>query len=172
LFDNRFEEAIHTLDQEISDSIQTQFFYKPKSLYYAEVYRITNTPALVQQYSDSARIHLEAKIAVAPKDSRYHSSLGIAYAGLGMKKEAIEQGLTAVSLMPIEKDLYRGIFILEDLARIFTMVGEYNLALEQIDQLLSMPSLMSVNLLSKDPIWEPLWELPDFKKLLDKHMDN
>ena len=74
--------------------------------------------------------------------------------------------------MPIEKDFYRGIFRLEDLAKIFTMVGEYDLALEQLDQLLSMPSLMSVNLLKKDPVWKPLWELPEFKQLIEKYSDN
>ena len=60
-------------------------------------------------------------------------------------------------------------FRLEDLARIYTMVGEYHLALEQIDQLLSMPGLLSVNLLNKDPVWKPLWDLPEFKELIEKY---
>jgi len=172
LIDKKYEDALITLLQESFDTINNQFFYKSKSLYFAEIYREQNNIDLANVYYDSARIHLEAKVAVSPQDSRYHSSLGIAYAGLGRKKEAIERGLAAVTLMPIEKDFYRGIFRLEDLAKIFTMVGEYGLALEQLDQLLSMPSLISVNLLKKEPVWEPLWELPDFKKLLEKHTDN
>ena len=58
------------------------------------------------------------------------------------------------------------------MALIYTVVGEYDLALEQIDQLLSMPSLMSVNLLKNDPVWEPLWELPEFKKLIEQYSDS
>jgi len=74
--------------------------------------------------------------------------------------------------MPITKDSYRGIFRLKDMARIYIMVGEYDKAIEVLDQLLSMPSLVSVNLLKKEPVWEPLWDLPEFKELIEKHSDN
>ena len=85
------------------------------------------------------------------------------------KPEAIQAGQRGVDLMPITKDFYRGIFRLEDLARIYTMVEEYDKALEILDRLLSKPGLISVNLLKKDPAWEKLWDLPAFSMMLDKH---
>ena len=172
LIDRKYDDALTILHTERKDVLDHQFIYNPKSLYFAEIYRLQNKIDLANSYFDSARIHLETQIDVSPSDSRYHSSLGIAYAGLGRKKEAIERGLTAISLMPLEKDFYRAIFRLEDLARIYTMVGEYDLALEQIDQLLSIPSLMSVNLLKNDPVWEPIWDQPGFKNLIKKYSDN
>lgn len=172
MIDRKYDDALNALSTENSNALDHQFIYKPRSLYYAEIYHEQNKIDLARAYYDSARIHLEAQIAFNPEDERYYSTLGIIYAGLGRKKEAIERGLTAISLMPLEKDFYRAIFRLEDLARIYTMVGEYDLALEQIGQLLSIPSLMSINLLKNDPVWEPLWELPEFKKLINKYSEN
>lgn len=166
LIDGKYDEALKVLQAERSDILDHQFFYNPKSFYFADIYRTAGKLELAKAYYDSARVHLEAKIEDTPEDHRYHGSLGIIYAGLGRKKEAIEEGLAAVSLMPVTKEFYKGIFRLEDLARIYTMVGEYDLALEQLDQLLSMPSLMSVNLLKKDPAWKPLWDLPEFEALM------
>lgn len=172
MIDRKYDEALNALSTENSNALDHQFIYKPRSLYYAEIYHKQNNIELSRVYFDSARIHLEAKIAVNPEDERYYSTLGIVFAGLGRKKEAIEKGLTAISLMPLKKDFYRAIFRLEDMALIYTMVGEYDLALEQIDQLLSIPSLMSVNLLNNDPVWEPLWNYPGFKNLIEKYSDN
>ncbi len=47
------------------------------------------------------------------------------------------------------------------------MVGEYDAALEQIKLLLTIPSRLSVNLLLLDPAWKPLWNLPEFKKMME-----
>jgi len=172
LVDGMYEDALIVLYETNFDARDHQFIYKPRGLYFAEVYQAMGNVELATAYFDSARIHLEAKIETTPLDHRLHSSLGISYAGLGRKDEAIQEGKTAVELMPIEKDFYRGIFILEYLARIYTMVGEYDQALDQIDKLLSTPSLLSVNLLKKDPVWEPLWDLPEFTELIKKYTDN
>jgi len=172
MIDRKYDDALNALSTENSDALDAQFIYKPRSLYYAEIYHEQNKLELARAYYDSARIHLEEQIAVNPEDERFYSTLGIIYAGLGRKKEAIERGLKAISLMPLKKDFYNAIFRLEDMARIYTMVGEYDLALEQIDELLSIPSLMSVNLLKNDPVWEPLWNYPGFKNLIEKYSDN
>jgi tetratricopeptide (TPR) repeat protein len=172
IIDRNYDDALTIVTTELSENLDHQFRYKPVSLYLAEIYHYQGIKELAAFYYDSARIHLETIILSSPEDSRLYSTLGIAYAGLGRKKEAIEAGLTGKSLMPTEKDFYRGIFRLEDLARIYTMVGEYNLALEQLEQLLSMPSLVSVCLLQKDPVWEPLWNLPEFKQLIKKYSDD
>jgi hypothetical protein len=49
------------------------------------------------------------------------------------------------------------------------MVGEYDLAIGMLDSLLTMPALMSVNLLKKDPTWKQLWDHPKFEGLVEAH---
>ena len=122
-------------------------------------------------YYDLSRIDLEARISDYPDDSRLYSALGISYAGLGQKEQAIRAGKKGLELMPVAKEAYRGVYRLGDLARIYVMVGEHGLALEQLDTLLSIPGVLSAKLLRLDPIWEPLWDHPDFIRLTEKYAE-
>ena len=48
-------------------------------------------------------------------------------------------------------------------------VGEQDAAIEQLDHLLSIPSLISVPILRMNPIWDPLRDNPEFAALLDRY---
>ena len=105
-----------------------------------------------------------------PEDSRLYSSLGLAYAGLGRKTDAIREGKRGVELLPISKEAWRGSYRLFDLAQIYAMTGEPDLALDALDDLLARPTdAISVALLKIDPTWEPLREYPRFQELLKKY---
>jgi tetratricopeptide (TPR) repeat protein len=149
--------------------LDPQLLYYPKDLLYAEAHALLGDRDSARVYYDSARAFLELKIREQPEDSRMHSGLGIAYAGLGRKEGAIREGRLAVELMPVSKDAFVGPFRLEDLARIHAMVGEYDAAVEQLDSLLSIPSRFSAPLLRIDPTWDPLRDHPQFQALLDKY---
>ncbi len=49
------------------------------------------------------------------------------------------------------------------------MIGEFDLALDQLDQLLSRPSWITPAFLDWDIRFEPLKTLPAYKKLMEKH---
>ena len=55
------------------------------------------------------------------------------------------------------------------LARVYTMIGDYGAAVEQLDRLLSVPSEISVPLLRINPAWDPLRDDPRFQALLEKY---
>ena len=112
---------------------------------------------------------LETKVQENPEDSRFHSSLGMAYAGLGRKQDAIREGKLGAGLMPTSKEAYRGVYRVEDLARIYVMAGEYDAAIEQLDLLLSIPSMTTVPLLQLDAVWTPLHDQPKFKELVERY---
>jgi TolB-like protein/Flp pilus assembly protein TadD/predicted Ser/Thr protein kinase len=116
---------------------------------------------------DAARITLEEELEERPDDYRLHSSLGLAYAGLGRKAEAIAEGKKAVEMQPVEKDAYIGPPQVVNLARIYTQLGELDLAVDQLDYLLSIPSKLSRPLLRLDPRWDPLRDHPRFQALLE-----
>jgi hypothetical protein len=67
------------------------------------------------------------------------------------------------------RDAFRGVSRVEDLALIYTMVGNQEAALQQLDFLLSHPSLISATLLQLDPRWDPLRKNPKFEALLAKY---
>jgi tetratricopeptide (TPR) repeat protein len=104
-----------------------------------------------------------------PDDPRLFSSLGIVYAGLGLDDKAINEGEKAVKLLPVSKEAYKGVYLVEDLAQIYVMVGKYDDAIKQIKYLLSIPGFLSTKILELDPRWAPLRNLPEFKKMIESY---
>ena len=54
-------------------------------------------------------------------------------------------------------------------ARIYTMVGEYDAAIDRLKSLLALPSITTVPMLRIDPTWDPLRSNPHFQALLAKY---
>ncbi len=52
------------------------------------------------------------------------------------------------------------------MAKILAMVGKYNEAIAKLEYLLQQNGYISVELLKKDPIWDPLREVAAFRKLI------
>jgi TolB-like protein/Flp pilus assembly protein TadD len=165
IYEGNYQKAVAFLSSKNIDIIQNQFYINLKSLLYARLYNLMNMPEKAFGYYDSARVVLESRILINPDDPRLYSAIGIAYGGLGQKEKAIEAGKKAVELMPISKEAYRGVYRVGDLARICVMVGEYDMALDHIKQLLSLPGPLSAKLLLLDPAWKPLWDQPEFRKI-------
>jgi len=147
--------------------VDDQFYYKPVDLYLAETYHFLGNDNPAQKHFKEAIKVLKGKIKQSPEDSRLYTSLGIAYAGLGEKEEAIREGKHGYELLPISKEAWRGTYRLLDLAQIYTMVGEQELALDAIEDLLKRPTdAISVALLKLDPTWEQLRGNPRYQKLI------
>ena len=49
------------------------------------------------------------------------------------------------------------------------MTGEYDLAIDKVDYLLSIPGVLSVPYIKIDPVWKPLLNIPRFQKVLEKY---
>jgi tetratricopeptide (TPR) repeat protein len=126
-----------------------------------------NKPESEHAYYDSTRMFLEKRIIDFSDDQRLYSSLGIAYAGLGLDNKAVGMGEKAIKLLPVSKEAYRGVVLVEDLALIYVMVGRYDDAIKQIKYLLSIPGLLSTKILELDPRWAPLRNRPEFKKMME-----
>ena len=135
----------------------------------ATIYGLQKNKHLEKAYYDSARVVIESKLITLPDDARLHSVLGIVFAGLGKKDEAIREGIWATELLPITKEAWRGFTRELDLAKIYTMVGEYDLAIDKLEYLLSIPGELSVPYIKLDPVWHPLLKIPRFQNLLEQN---
>jgi TolB-like protein/Flp pilus assembly protein TadD len=118
---------------------------------------------------DAARIVLEEASEDTPEDPRVHAALGLTYALLGRKQDAMAEGERAVALWPVSKDALLGPHFVIDLARIYAHVGEPDAALDRIEHLLSIPSELSVARLRLEPYWDPLRDHPRFQEILEKY---
>jgi serine/threonine-protein kinase len=167
VFDGNYQEALDRLSLKSEDT-DDQSNVIPTALRCAQIYGYMNKTELAKKYYDESRSILESEIQQRPEDAWLHSSLGIAYAGLGRKEDALREGKLGVALLPVTKEALRGQARVKDLANIYVMVGEYDLAIEQLECLLSRPGSMSIPLLRLDPAWNPLRNHPRFKKLIEQ----
>jgi serine/threonine-protein kinase len=111
----------------------------------------------------------QAKIVQAqPNDSRALCALGLIDAALGHKEDALREGRRAVELLPVEKDPVVGLSLLEHLAIIAAWVGDKDLAFEQLDRSIRLPSPLSYGGLKLFPWWDPLRGDPRFEKLVEE----
>jgi serine/threonine-protein kinase len=162
--------ALAALSQVGSEIVEDQGVYYPKSLYAGLIHLAAGHGELARTAFDSARVILEAAVAERPDDEARYTALGLAYAGLGMKEAAVQEGLRGIELLPLSKDAYWwGTRPQVALAQIYVMVGEHAAAIDQLDHLLSIPSGISVPLLRIDPAWDPLRDHPRFQALLEKY---
>ena len=68
------------------------------------------------------------------------STLGMIDAALGHKEDALREGRRAVELLPVTKDAMAGAELLTNLAIIYAWVGEKDLAIKQLDEVVRIPS--------------------------------
>ncbi len=59
-----------------------------------------------------------------------------------------------------------------NLAQIYSVLGLFDDAFSNIEYLLKNPSSFSARLLLLDPVWSPLINIPEMKKLTKKNRNN
>jgi serine/threonine-protein kinase len=151
----------------LSGPVDNQFYYMPPALARGLAWRLKDDPGRAAAAFDSARVELEAEVEADPTEPRLRSALGIAYAGLGRREDALREGQEGVRLMPPEKEAWRGNWRVFQLARIEAMVGETDAAIEHLEQLLSIPFDLTVAELRVDPAWDPLRTDVRFEALIN-----
>ena len=129
-------------------------------------YFMSGEKTLCKIYADSSIAFIKEKLKETPDEDRYYATLGKSYALSGNFTEAIACGKKAVELKPITLDAYQGPIREEDLMEIFILTGNYELAMDKIEYLLSIPSFLSPGILRIDPKFDNLRNLPRFQKII------
>jgi TolB-like protein/Flp pilus assembly protein TadD len=132
----------------------------------AQAYALRGDQARARVYADSARIAWEEQLLDAPDDDQLHVLLGLTLAYLGRKDDAVREGQRGVAILPIARDAYSGAYNQHQLARVYTLVGEQEKALDQLEPLLENPFYLSPGWLRIDPNFDPLRTNPRFQRLI------
>ena len=104
----------------------------------------------------------------APLDERYHDALGLAYAGLGRREEALEEIQIALELCPPDRDAVRAPYHLLAKASVHGSFGELAGAISVLDRLLTDPSPYGAGNLRSHYLLADLHHEPAFQELLQR----
>jgi TolB-like protein/Tfp pilus assembly protein PilF len=129
--------------------------------------------ARAQNEFEAARPIIETTVQQSPDDAARHAHLGLLYAFLGRKDEALREGRRAVELKPIAKDAVDGATMEAFLALIYARVGMTDQAIALLERILPRPGAVDY---ADDGItlsdlrtrweWDPLRNDPRFQKIL------
>ena len=170
VFDGEYESALTTV---IQGKETWDCLWVTKHNWYVQVgdcYRFLNQHNLATVYYDSARILIEEEVGRAtPVQSWNRACLAYVYAALGRKEDALREGRLSVEEFPVSVDASDRPMKHEWLAQTYTLLGEYDMAVEQLEYLMSIPAgLLSLPFL-KSAYFTPLRDHPRFKALIKKY---
>ena len=149
IFEGNFETAL-SLVEKYPNGIDHKATRSPKELLAAFMHNhLNHRDEAVAAFRKALEI-MEVEIITHQDDHRSHSALGLAHAGLGNKKEAIEAGKKAIEILPLSKDAFYGVSPLLEMALIYDILGESDLALDHLEKVLSIPNFFTVEWLKRD----------------------
>jgi tetratricopeptide (TPR) repeat protein len=138
----------------------------PKSFCEGMAARVRADTPVAEAAFASARAEMAELVDEQPEYAHALSVLGMSEAGLGNKHDALEHGRRAVELLPIARDAMAGAEIQRNLAITYAWVGEKELALNQLKEVVGIPSPVSYGQLRLHPWWDPIRGDPRFEKLV------
>jgi len=115
-----------------------------------------------------ARAEQEKFLQAQPNNSPALGLLGLIDAYLGQKEEALCEGRRAIELARAEKDVGEERFLEINLAMIAAWLGDKDLAFEQLNRIIRLPSPLNYGGLKLFPWWDPLRGDPRFEKLVEE----
>jgi serine/threonine-protein kinase len=125
-------EALSTLDDREISLGDGDHIYFPRAFVEGVIARMTNDEHKAQLAFAAARAEQEKIVQAQPDYAFPLCVLGLIDAALGRKEEALREGRRAVELLPIERDVIDGKYLVKYLAAIAAWVGEKDLACEQL----------------------------------------
>lgn len=168
LIDHDYAEASRVLGASPRDDFQDidYSFYYPKAWYEAMIARAKSDVEPARTAFTKVRSILQQRLAIKPEHARTLAVLAQVDAGLGEKETALLEAQHAVDLMPLSKDCYDGVLVLEGLAQVYTWTGDRDHAIEVLAKLAAMPSYINYGRLKLHPSWDPLRGDPRFEKIV------
>ncbi len=147
----------------------------PKTFYLGRIALARGDIESAQRYFAAARVHAEKRVHDAPDVAERHAQLGLLYAYMQRKEDALREGRRAVEAEPGSLDAFHAATAEANLALVYVLVGEPDQAITLIERLLSAPGPVqwpdNPNNITLADLrlrweWDSLRSNPRFQKLL------
>ena len=92
--------------------------------------------------------------------------LAMAYSHLGLMEDFLRERERVLDSIPPDRFAYQGMAVLGQMAEAAVRVGAVDLALEDLEYLLSVPSRAHPEIIRQDPLWLSLAQHPKFMALV------
>ena len=145
----------------------------PKSYLQACIDLMRGDTAKAQTEFEAARPAIEKLVAESPQDGTRRAQLGLLYAFLERKDDALREGKRAMELKPITHDVIEGAVVEAFYALICARLGMTDDAINRIERLLATPfavdyddASITLSDLRARWEWDPLRNDPRFQKIL------
>jgi TolB-like protein/Flp pilus assembly protein TadD len=163
----------------VTDSPLKDFPYSgeaPKTFYQGRIALARGDIESARRYFAAAAPEVERWVRDNPDLAERHAQLGLLYAYMQRKEDAIRESGRAVELEPESQNAFHGALFAANLALVYALVGEQNQAITLIERLLSTPGALGF---AVDPTsnitvadlrlrweWDPLRSNARFQKIL------
>jgi len=163
--ERNYQEAISII--QLADSVSSNFHsqYRTRALELGLIYYAMGDMESARVQFQQAHTELNAKLEEIPNDPRILSSLGIAYAGLGMENNAIDVCKKSISITKLEGRQGLG-YRWDDLKTIYLITANYQECINVIDQELRN-GRDHIEPLKLDPLCDPLREMSEFQSMIN-----
>jgi TolB-like protein/Tfp pilus assembly protein PilF len=155
--------ALANIPQDSYASGSTQF---PHAFYEGLVAQMRQDARGAQAAFMEARAEVEKIVRAQPNNANPVSILALIDAQLGEKEKAIREARTACDMIPISKDAFNGVELITNLATVYAVTGEKDLALEQLEIVTKLPAGPNYGQLRLGPEWDSLRTDPRFEKIV------
>ncbi len=110
-----------------------------KSYYLGRTALAGGNRELARHYFAMTAPALEKWVRGSPQDAQRHALLGLLYAYMQRKEEAIREGRRALEIAPETRDAFHGAMFAANLAQIYALLGEQEQAITLVERLLHTP---------------------------------
>ena len=157
--------AVNSPDTEWADQVNTAL---PRQLFAGWALEASGDQAKAQETYRIVQKSASSALLQQSGRAELHMALAFSNAGLGLKKEAINEAQRAIELLPVSRDALSGSGMQVYAAQVFVRVGDFGSAFEILQAALTQLSGQSISaaLLKLDPSWDPIRNDPRFASLL------
>ena len=163
------EKCLTVLSDPLFRAPSNQMSFAPMSFMEGQARFVCGQRDESRPYLERAVNELNEHVQANTEDHRAYSTLGLAYAMLGDKENALRNGQLGTEKLPLARDMFLGAVRVVELVVIEALVGETEKAIKDLETILSQDTMITVPFFEIMPGHEPLRDNPAYLALLQKY---